>query len=256
MFNKIKNRVIYPMGGISCVLLLIVALSTMLAGYTDPLSLEIVIGVIIASFATSLCSFIFETKLSSLLKILIHWLSTMIMVALAFLIVGDKDRIFVVAILTIPITILYFVAIGIIALAKKIFSEKIINNYILPFGFYYLIGVILNEILLYSIEVTSGAPNFINLCKILIFALLMVIARQLFRLKTSIIIKALLHFILTIASVAIVHIGLLGNYTQKTSGVIPCLVVAAIYIGVSIPSLIVAAKIEKKKEKEYKSQLY
>lgn len=219
---------------------------------------EIIVWLFLYSIGLALLNQLFYVKaLSRALAFLIHWIGTLalfILVLVAF--TGKTENIIGALFSLIPLSLVYFIFVGLYALIKKITNEFTVKKIIFPFVMYFSLSIFLTEILTYSIEVASGAPHFINQCYFIVFAAVMTLLEFVLRAKFSLFFRIALHFIGTMAAIIICFFVLAHNYVNYSDAFIPCIVIAAIYLLIAAVAVFTRSKVEKVEnaEKKYDRQ--
>ena len=248
----------YPCCAYFSVAVYLLSLSIRLLGYSpDTLSLETVFGVLL--FSALLAGFNFILFLKSVpgaMKVLLHFLCAVILVVIFAVVTAGGTFSAGAVFISAAAGVLYLIFVPVVLLIRKTVPRDVVRRVLFPFGFYYLAGVLLNEIFLYSTEVTASAPGFINLSKLLVFAAVMCAAEQIFRMKNSLAVRLLLHFIVTMGAVIGIFVFFMGNLGKSSTSAVPCIVIGVIYLITAAVVLIVRSRIESEKNanEEYKKK--
>lgn len=191
------------------------------------------------------------------LALMLHWIGAMGLFMLLFVAVsGQTENIAGAVILLVFLTAAYFILAGLYCLFQRLLSEKAIRRVVYPMAMYYSAAIFILEILCYSLEVAAGAPNFINLCYLWIFAAAMTLLELVLRSNIGVFFRVIIHFLGFMLSFIIVFFVLAHNYVDYADAFLPCIITAAIYFFIVSAALLIKGNIEKKenKGKKYKRQ--
>ena len=245
VFKKIIYRFFYPSCVYFALSVLLVTLFARLLLSMESLSLKSLIFVYAFSLCLAGCNQIFYiNKLPGALKVILHWLSLIVLFIVMFVVsLNNVANPIGAVIVLILVSIVYYFFYLIKWLLTLFIPTVVFRRWLYPLTMYFLLGVTVNEILCYVVQVSDSAPTLKNLGFIGIFAVIMMIAHQIFYSKISIFFKIAIHFLAYIAGTIACLVILTHNYKDYSDAFIPCIVIAVVYLLVaSIVTLIVSKK--------------
>lgn len=190
------------------------------------------------------------------LKVLFHWLGMIILLVIVLLAAGSGTVSNTTGfILAIGASVLYFVFAGIYVLAKKLLPEKVIG-FTSKIFIYFSYALFLSEILTYAVEVAESAPTLTNQFYFFLFAVCAAAIEYVFRMKSGIFFRVLIHFIAFMLITVVFFFILAHAYVNFIDIFLSVIVIAVVYLFVTAVVLMITGAIKKSDngEEKYRQQ--
>ncbi len=190
------------------------------------------------------------------LKVLFHWLGMVVLLIIVLAAAGSGTISGSTGvILVIGGSILYFVLAGIYLLAKKLIPEKAMN-YISKVFVYFSFALILSEILTYAVAVADSAPTLTNQLYFLIFAVLAAAAEYIFRMKSGLFFRVLIHYLVFMLLIIVCFFILAHAYVEYLDILLSAVVITVVYFFITAVVLMISGGLRKAEntEEKYRQQ--